>query len=62
MQNTIAKFVTLLHKTIQSALSEHIDEIWENGAKQLQEGWMHIHGKSITFCEIAQFICKYDNN
>jgi len=37
------KFVTLLHKTIQSALSENLDEIWENGAKQLQEGWMHIH-------------------
>ena len=44
---TIAKFVTLLHKTIQSALSENLDEIWENGAKQLQEGWMHIHGKSL---------------
>ncbi|KAF8814687.1 hypothetical protein BYT27DRAFT_7229259 [Phlegmacium glaucopus] len=33
-----SKFVTLLHKTIQSALSENLDEIWENGAKQLQEG------------------------
>lgn len=42
---TIAKFVNLLHQTIESALSENLDEIWENGAKQLQEGWMHIHGK-----------------
>ncbi|KAF8962589.1 hypothetical protein BDZ97DRAFT_1104457 [Flammula alnicola] len=37
------KFVTLLQETIKSGLKENVDDIWENGGKQLQEGWMHIH-------------------
>ncbi|KAF8155932.1 hypothetical protein B0H34DRAFT_514537 [Crassisporium funariophilum] len=37
------KFVTLLHETVRSVLRDGLDEVWENGAKQLQEGWMHIH-------------------
>ncbi|PPR06389.1 hypothetical protein CVT26_004650 [Gymnopilus dilepis] len=37
------KFVELLHDTVRHVLKEGLDEIWENGAKQLQEGWMHIN-------------------
>jgi hypothetical protein len=48
---SIAKFLKLLHKTIQSSLAAGLDDIWENGAKQLQQGWMHIHGeKDWPFC------------
>ncbi|KDR80161.1 hypothetical protein GALMADRAFT_242422 [Galerina marginata CBS 339.88] len=39
------KFLSLLHESIKSGLKDGLDEIWENGAKQLQEGWMHIHGE-----------------
>ncbi|KIM46791.1 hypothetical protein M413DRAFT_64043 [Hebeloma cylindrosporum] len=39
------QFLKLLHKTIQSSLAAGLDEIWDNGAKQVQQGWMHIHGE-----------------
>ena len=25
-------------------LSEGIDDVWKDAARQLQHGWMHIHG------------------
>ena len=43
--HTTAKFLKLLHKTIQSSLAAGLDDIWDNGAKQVQQGWMHIHGE-----------------
>ncbi|KAF9233905.1 hypothetical protein BU15DRAFT_90179 [Melanogaster broomeanus] len=37
------RFRPLLHEAIQQALREGADEVWINGALQLQQGWMHIH-------------------
>jgi hypothetical protein len=42
----LAKFRSVLHKAIQDGLTEEVDDILINGALQLQEGWMHIHGNS----------------
>ncbi|KAI0795747.1 hypothetical protein C8Q75DRAFT_712104 [Abortiporus biennis] len=36
-------FTDVLHKAVQSALRDGIDEIQKNGAIQTQQGWMHIH-------------------
>ncbi|KAF9011889.1 hypothetical protein BDQ17DRAFT_1396930 [Cyathus striatus] len=36
------KFTEVLHQAIKEALREKADIIWINGAKQLQNGWMHI--------------------
>ncbi|KAH7882954.1 hypothetical protein F5I97DRAFT_2066612 [Phlebopus sp. FC_14] len=38
------RFRCLLHKAIKEALHEGADDVWKNGALQLQRGWMHIHG------------------
>ncbi|KIJ63645.1 hypothetical protein HYDPIDRAFT_91999 [Hydnomerulius pinastri MD-312] len=38
------RFRPLMHEAIQQALREGSDEVWTNGALQLQQGWMHIHG------------------
>lgn len=40
----VAKFRSVLHKAIKDGLTEEVDDIQINGALQLQEGWMHIHG------------------
>ncbi|KAF8899581.1 hypothetical protein CPB84DRAFT_1681168 [Gymnopilus junonius] len=37
------KFVEALQDTVRHVLKEGLDEIWENGAKQIQAGWMHIN-------------------
>ncbi|KAG1873068.1 hypothetical protein DFJ58DRAFT_885100 [Suillus subalutaceus] len=37
------KFRAIMHEAIQSGLREKVDDIWINGALQLQQGWMHIH-------------------
>ncbi|KNZ81135.1 hypothetical protein J132_03127, partial [Termitomyces sp. J132] len=37
-------FRDLLHEAIKNGLENQVDEIQTNGALQLQEGWMHIHG------------------
>ncbi|KIK34894.1 hypothetical protein CY34DRAFT_812582 [Suillus luteus UH-Slu-Lm8-n1] len=37
------KFRTIMHEAIQNGLREEVDDIWINGALQLQQGWMHIH-------------------
>jgi len=37
------KFRDILHKAVHVALREGLDDIWINGATQLQNGWMHIH-------------------
>lgn len=37
------KFRAILHEAIQTGLREKVDDIWINGALQLQQGWMHIH-------------------
>lgn len=39
-----AKFRDLLHKAILETIRDGSDEIQTNGALQLQQGWMHIHG------------------
>jgi len=36
-------FRKILHKAIREGLEEGVDEVQTNGARQLQEGWMHIH-------------------
>jgi hypothetical protein len=41
---SIANFRKVLHEAIQEGLMEEVDDIQINGALQLQEGWMHIHG------------------
>ncbi|KAF6748049.1 hypothetical protein DFP72DRAFT_1015767 [Ephemerocybe angulata] len=38
-----ASFKDILHKSLYTSLRDGKDEIWVNGAKQLQQGWMHIH-------------------
>ncbi|KAG1752147.1 hypothetical protein EDB19DRAFT_1628122 [Suillus lakei] len=38
-----AKFRVIMHEAIQTGLRERVDDIWMNGALQLQQGWMHIH-------------------
>ncbi|KAG7451471.1 NADH:flavin oxidoreductase/NADH oxidase [Guyanagaster necrorhizus] len=37
------KFRDVLHQAIQEGLREGVDEVQQNGATQLQNGWMHIH-------------------
>ncbi|KAG2035570.1 hypothetical protein BDR03DRAFT_962128, partial [Suillus americanus] len=37
------KFRAIMHEAIQTGLREKVDDIWINGALQLQQGWMHIH-------------------
>ncbi|KAK0205105.1 hypothetical protein DFS33DRAFT_733203 [Desarmillaria ectypa] len=37
------KFREVLHQAIQDGLRDGIDEVQQNGATQLQNGWMHIH-------------------
>lgn len=39
-----AKFRAIMHEAIQTGLREKVDDIWINGALQLQQGWMHVHG------------------
>jgi hypothetical protein len=41
-----ARFRAIMHEAIQRGLQERVDDIWINGALQLQQGWMHIHGMS----------------
>ncbi|KAF9781347.1 hypothetical protein BJ322DRAFT_1145098 [Thelephora terrestris] len=36
-------FRKILHKAVLEGLEEGVDEVQANGARQLQEGWMHIH-------------------
>lgn len=36
-----------MHKAIREGLEEGVDEIQVNGARQLREGWMHVHGASL---------------
>lgn len=36
-------FLPVLHESNKAALRDDVDEIWINGAKQIQQGWMHIH-------------------
>ena len=43
----VAGFREILHKAIREGLEEGVDEVQANGARQLQEGWMHIHGASL---------------
>jgi hypothetical protein len=51
--HTTAKFLKLLHRTIQSSLAAGLDDIWDNGAKQVQQGWMHVHGeKTPPICNV----------
>ena len=45
-------FREILHKAIREGLMEGVDEVQTNGARQLQEGWMHIHG---TFFHLLWF-------
>ena len=52
---TTANFLKLLHRTIQSSLAAGLDDIWDNGAKQVQQGWMHIHGEK-THCPICKVL------
>ncbi|KAG1767802.1 hypothetical protein EDD22DRAFT_949857 [Suillus occidentalis] len=37
------KFRARMHEAIQTGLREEVDDIWINGALQLQQGWMHVH-------------------
>ncbi|KIK01018.1 hypothetical protein K443DRAFT_99429 [Laccaria amethystina LaAM-08-1] len=37
-------FLPVLHESNKAALRNDMDEIWINGAMQIQQGWMHIHG------------------
>lgn len=37
-------FLPVLHESNIAALRDDVDEIWINGAMQIQQGWMHIHG------------------
>lgn len=46
----LASFKDVLHKSIYASLRDQKDEFWLNGAKQLQEGWMHIHGALCGEC------------
>ncbi|KAI6038623.1 hypothetical protein EDC04DRAFT_1927254 [Pisolithus marmoratus] len=41
-------FRSLMQETIQQGLREGVDEVWTNGALQLQHGWMHIHDSRNT--------------
>ncbi|KAH6910771.1 hypothetical protein BKA70DRAFT_1271474 [Coprinopsis sp. MPI-PUGE-AT-0042] len=36
-------FRPILHETIYAALRDGVDEVWTNGAKQIGNGWMHLH-------------------
>jgi len=36
-------FLPVLHESNKAALRNDVDEIWINGAMQIQQGWMHIH-------------------
>jgi len=47
------KFRALLQQAVKSVIEEDVDEIWHNGAIQLQQGWMHIFGSSILSCFFA---------
>ncbi|KAJ7625050.1 hypothetical protein DFH06DRAFT_1444804 [Mycena polygramma] len=40
------EFRGVLHQAIQDGLREKVDEVQINGALQLGNGWMHIHGMS----------------
>ncbi|KAJ4486894.1 hypothetical protein C8R41DRAFT_768434 [Lentinula lateritia] len=42
------KFRHLLHEAVKSGLQANVDEIQRNGALQIQQGWMHIHGVYFT--------------
>ncbi|OJA12255.1 hypothetical protein AZE42_04073 [Rhizopogon vesiculosus] len=37
------RFRAIMHEAIQKGLQDQVDDIWINGALQLQQGWMHIH-------------------
>ncbi|KAI6124095.1 hypothetical protein EV401DRAFT_1943812 [Pisolithus croceorrhizus] len=38
-----SNFRSLMQEAIREGLREGVDEVWMNGALQLQHGWMHIH-------------------
>lgn len=44
-QKIVAAFVQLLHEAVTSGLEDGVDDMQKNGAIQLQQGWMHIHGR-----------------
>jgi len=44
----VAGFRGILHKAIREGLEQGVDDVQANGARQLQEGWMHIHGASFV--------------
>ncbi|PPR04585.1 hypothetical protein CVT24_012013 [Panaeolus cyanescens] len=37
------KFVTLLHKSIAEGLRDGVDDVWNDTAMGVEEGWMHIN-------------------
>lgn len=41
----VARFREVLHQAIRDGLEEGCDDVQINGALQIREGWMHIHGK-----------------
>lgn len=48
----VARFREVLHKAVQEGLRDGVDEIQKNGALQLQQGWMHIHGMCHSYSRI----------
>jgi hypothetical protein len=44
ISHTLARFREILHTAIKEGLAEGVDDIQINGALQLHQGWMHIHG------------------
>ncbi|KAJ7672616.1 hypothetical protein DFH06DRAFT_1124466 [Mycena polygramma] len=46
------EFRGVLHQAIQDGLREKVDEVQINGALQLGNGWMHIHGMPFVFFPI----------
>ncbi|KAJ4489992.1 hypothetical protein J3R30DRAFT_3277224 [Lentinula aciculospora] len=41
------KFRQLLHEAVKTGLQADVDDIQRNGALQIQQGWMHIHGMHV---------------
>jgi len=42
-----------MHDTIKTVLENGEDVVWTDGAMQLQQGWMHIHGSFPFFLSKA---------
>jgi hypothetical protein len=60
MLTSAASFLDVLHQSIQEGLKEDIDEVQRNGALQVYQGWMHVHGELLFLLPLLTDLASRD--